>query len=130
MKPEQKVAVECLLKRKDVLAILPMSFGKSLIYQLYVLAKIRSGCHRSCTLVISPLKSIIKDQIQGLEELSISATKLTIEENFLREMFKYEVIFVSAENCLSSAFQHVLKSKLGKQISLIIVHESHTVNTW
>ena len=71
LKPEQKLAVECLLKGKDVLAILPTGFGKSLIYQLYVLAKIRSGCHRSCTPVISPLKSIIEEQIKGLEELSL-----------------------------------------------------------
>ena len=130
LKPEQKLAVECLLKGKDVLAILPTGFGKSLIYQLYVLAKIRSGCHRSCTLVISPLKSIIEDQIKGLVELSISATELTIDGNSLREIFKYEVIFASAENCLSSAFQHMLKSELGKQISLIVVDESHAVDTW
>ena len=129
LKPEQKLAVKCLLDGKDVLAILSTGFGKSLIYQLYILAKIKSGCHRSCTLIISPLKSIIEDQMKSFEELSISATELTIEESSLGEIFKYQVIFASAENCLSSAFKQLLKRE-GKQISLIVIDESHTVDTW
>ena len=129
LKPKQKLAVKCLLDGKDVLAILPTGFGKSLIYQLYILAKIRSGCHKSCTLIISPLKSIIEDQMKSFEELSISATELTIEESSLGEIFKYQVIFASAENCLSSAFKQLLKRE-GKQISLIVIDESHTVDTW
>ena len=79
LNPKQKLAVKCLLDGKDVLAILPMGFDKRIIYQLYILAKIRSGCHRSCTLIIFQLKSIIEDQIKGFNELSISATELTIE---------------------------------------------------
>ena len=130
LKPVQKLAVECLLGGKDVLAILPMGFGKSLIYQLYVLAKIRSGCDMSCILVVSPLKSIIEDQIRGFENVSTLANKLTLEEKSLKEIFKYQVIFASAENCLSIAFQQLLKIELGKLISLIVIDESHTVDTW
>ena len=130
LKPAQKLAVECLLDGKDVLAILPTGFGKSLIYQLYVLAKIRSGCDMSCILVVSPLKSIIEDQIRGFEKVSILATELTLEEKSLKEIFKYQVIFASAENCLSIAFQQLLKRELGKLVSLIVTDESHTVDTW
>ena len=67
--------------------------------------------------------------MKSFEELSISATELTIEESSLGEIFKYQVIFASAENCLSSAFKQLLKRE-GKQISLIVIEESHTVDTW
>jgi superfamily II DNA helicase RecQ len=131
LKPKQKIAVQCLLDGKDVIAILPTGFGKSLIYQLYVLVKVRyGGCHSSSILVVSPLKSIIEEQVNGLQEVSISATELNMEEKSLKEIFKYQVIFASAENCLSSAFQQLLKKEGKLLISLIVINKSHTVDTW
>jgi superfamily II DNA helicase RecQ len=98
LKWEQKIAVQCLLDGKDVIAILPTGFGKSLIYQLYILVKVRyGGCRSSSILVVSPLKSIIEEQINSLQEVSISATKLNMEEKSLKEIFKYQVICVGRE---------------------------------
>ena len=71
LKCEQKEAVSRLLEGKDVLAVLPTGFGKSLIYQSFVLAKgitdSSVGCSsgRPSCLVIVPLRSIIEEQINS-----------------------------------------------------------------
>ena len=65
LKPEQEVAVKSLLDGKDVLAVFPTGYGKSLIYQMFVRAKDFEMNGNATILVISPLVSIIKDQILG-----------------------------------------------------------------
>ena len=64
LKPEQEVAVRALLHGKDVLAVLPTGYGNSMIYQMFVRAKDYQMNGKAAILVISPLVSIIKDQIQ------------------------------------------------------------------
>ena len=54
-----------LLKEKDVLAVLPTSFGKSLVFQDFAVVKsLDSASSNGCVLVICPLKSIIADQTE------------------------------------------------------------------
>ena len=60
LKDEQRLAVEALVSGKDVLAVLPTGFGKSVIYQSFVIAK-----DSSSIVVIVPLRSIIDDQLQS-----------------------------------------------------------------
>ena len=60
LKDEQRLAVEALMSGKDVLAVLPTGFGKSVIYQSFVIAK-----DSSSIVVIVPLRSIIDDQLQS-----------------------------------------------------------------
>ena len=73
LKREQKEAVANLMDGKDVLTVLPTGFGKSLIYQSFVLAKemeeSSAGCSsiRPSCLVIVPLRSIIEEQIYSNE---------------------------------------------------------------
>lgn len=75
LKGEQRLAIENLLRGKDVIAILAPGFGKSRIFIVYVVAKYKlvkmSEVNNGCSfLVISPLKSIINDQISFLKELN------------------------------------------------------------
>ena len=70
LKPEQQEAVECLLAGRDVLAILPTGFGKSLIYQVFGEVK------QSSVLVISPLNSIVEEQVVELSELGFPTIHL------------------------------------------------------
>ena len=58
LKDEQRLAVEALMSGKDVLAVLPTGFGKSVIYQSFVIAKDSSS-------IVVPLRSIIDDQLQS-----------------------------------------------------------------
>ena len=67
LNPEQRMAIENILRGNDVIAILPTGYGKSIIFSVYVLAKqellcILSGNTDACSvLVISALQSIIND---------------------------------------------------------------------
>ena len=65
LKPEQETAVSESLHGRDVMAVLPTGFGKSMIFTVFALARqeLSTTCTRTCIIVISPLKSIIDDQI-------------------------------------------------------------------
>ena len=66
LKPERESSVRALLVDRDVLAVLRTGYGKSLIYQMFVRAKN----------FISPLKSVIEDQLQEMELLGYPAKDL------------------------------------------------------
>ena len=140
LKREQKEAVSRLLEGKDVLAVLPTGFGKSLIYQSFVLAKEMTessvGCSsgRPSCLVIVPLRSIIEEQINS-NEFDLEVKGFSFSKDVLEDIKnnKFQVIYASAEQALSNQFLEVLRdesSALRKSISLIVVDESHTVETW
>ena len=76
LKPEQESAVKDLLADRDVLAVLPTGYGKSLIYQMFVREKNYELNGNAAILVISPLKSIIEDQLQEMELLGYPAKDL------------------------------------------------------
>ena len=64
LKDKQEEALKSLLDDKDVFAVLPTGFGKSLIYQSFVIAKEMDGCVTDpCCLVIIPLHSIAEEQV-------------------------------------------------------------------
>ena len=74
LKKEQEMAVKELLDGKDVMAILPTGFGKSLIFTIFAIAKGQiSRSEKTCVLVISSLKSIIDDQIAEMASLNYRA---------------------------------------------------------
>ena len=75
---EQHVCLEAVMSRKDVLAVLPTGFGKSLIYQLvpFVISLQRGvplTATKNCVLVITPLNSIMTDQCTALSSQGISS---------------------------------------------------------
>ena len=77
LKEEQKTAVKELFEGRDVVAVLPTGFGKSLIFQLLVLLARRAKNQAACVLVICPLTSIINDQIQEVEAMGLCACNLS-----------------------------------------------------
>ena len=84
LKREQLLAVKNLLNGNDVLAVLPTGFGKSMIFTVFSFAKRellkRTGQAEAVSiLVVSPLKSLIEDQIMELRSLSCSAEYLKSE---------------------------------------------------
>ena len=92
LKDEQFHAVESVLREKDVLAVFPAGFGKSLIYQIlpdvfvYMSANshLREGCVGSLILVVSPLYALIMcDQITKLNKAGIQSFMVTevVSEN-------------------------------------------------
>ena len=77
LKPEQEVAVRALLDGKDVLAVLPTGYGKSVIYQMLARAKDYQMNGKETILIISPLVSIIKDQIQDMKPIGYLAVEVS-----------------------------------------------------
>ena len=61
-----------LLNGKDVMAILPTGFGKSMIFQLFTLMKIEED-EASSVIIVSPLSSITNDQVKDFEDIGISS---------------------------------------------------------
>ena len=96
LKPEQETAINNLLNGRDVMAILPTGFGKSMIYTVFALAKEQISSSKTCVIVIAPLKSIIDDQISEMS-LNCTAMELTTEAlNVVRES-PPQFLYCSAE---------------------------------
>ena len=80
LKDEQRKAVKQLYGKKDLVAVLPTGFGKSLIFQLLVLLENRNRNGHTQTasvLVVCPITSIINDQIFEVESMGLSACNLS-----------------------------------------------------
>ena len=133
LRPEQKQAIFTLASGKDLLAVLPTGFGKSLIFQLLVrVREIQTG-GSSTAVVVCPLKSIVQDQISEARSMGLRAVALTDVHLEDIENGKYQLVFASAEEILSKKFLASLKkadAPLHQQLCAIIVNESHTVETW
>ena len=131
LKDVQLSAVNSLSEGNYVLAILPTGFGKSVIFRVFVEAKTLLLQHEVSVLVVSQLVIIVQDQISEARSWDISSStlkQLTLE-------FPEKLIFDSAEEVASTNFnfQEVLKNHelpLHQKVELIVVDESHTVETW
>lgn len=125
----QKEIIEDVLNNKNVLTIMPTGMGKSLCYQLP--ATILEGL----TLVLSPLISLMKDQVDALLELNIDATyinsSLSKDERLKRYNNlgegKYKIIYVSPERFKKTDFLDAIHNR---KISLLVVDEVHCVSKW
>ncbi|MCR2044165.1 DNA helicase RecQ [Anaerosalibacter massiliensis] len=125
----QKELIDGLVNRRDVLGIMPTSGGKSLCYQIPALLL------EGVTLVISPLISLMKDQVDALNEFGISATfinsTLSIKEQNLRIdeglKGKYKLIYIAPERLNSEMFLRFVRKV---NISLIAVDEAHCISQW
>ncbi len=125
----QEVLVDALLAGRDVLGIMPTGAGKSLCYQ------IPSIMMNGITLVISPLISLMKDQVNALVQQGVNAAYLNRSLSDVQykkalsnaERGKYKIIYVAPERLESNSF---LRFALKADISLIAVDEAHCVSQW
>ena len=118
-----------ILSNKDVFCIMPTGAGKSICYQIPAL--IMEGI----TLVISPLISLMKDQVDSLKENGISANFInstqSIEE--IKKILKdaslgiYKLIYIAPERLESITFINMIKDL---NISQVAVDEAHCVSNW
>ena len=132
LKAEQEQAVENLLNGKDVMAVLP-GFGKTMIFTVFCLAKKEATSVPLSVLVVSPLKSLITDQIAEISAIECSAVELCAAtiESIIKDPPQF--IYCTAEQVLEKTFLNALKdsrSLLHRRLSAIVIDESHTVETW
>lgn len=123
------------LKGKTVVGLLPTGGGKSLTYQLAALLQ------PGTTLVIDPIRSLMKDQVDGLNRIGIDACQLINssispdeKKLALHDLEQGRVLFslVSPERLLMIEFREPLKrmSEAGRAFSYCVIDEAHCVSEW
>ena len=125
----QEAVINAILEGRDILAVMPTGAGKSLCYQ--VPAMLLSGI----TLVISPLISLMQDQVKALNEAGVDAAFInsSLSEKELTDTFKnaykghYKIIYVAPERLISEGFISFAKSV---EISMVTVDEAHCISQW
>ena len=125
----QESVINAVLDGRDILAVMPTGAGKSLCYQ--VPAMLLSGI----TLVISPLISLMQDQVKALNEAGVDAAFInsSLSEKEMHDTFKnaskgqYKIIYVAPERLMSEDFVRLAK---GVEISMITVDEAHCISQW
>jgi ATP-dependent DNA helicase RecQ len=127
----QDVLINSILEGRDVLGVMPTGAGKSLCYQIPALMM------DGITLVISPLISLMKDQVSNLNQVGILAayinSSLTTAQYYkvldLARAGRYPIIYVAPERLVSEDF---LRFALDGQvkISMVAVDEAHCVSQW
>lgn len=125
----QEEIVNQILMGKDVLGIMPTGAGKSICYQVPALML------PGVTIVISPLISLMKDQVDSLNAMGIPATFINSTlsaseyagavQNILYDVYK--IIYIAPERLNSSSFIDILKPI---NISMITVDEAHCISQW
>ncbi|MBP9819879.1 DEAD/DEAH box helicase, partial [Candidatus Woesebacteria bacterium] len=128
-RPGQQEIISALLAKKSVLAILPTGAGKSLCYQ--VPGVMMDGT----TLIISPLISLMQDQVASLLKRNIAAAYLSsTQTDIQRQQVLYQLqqgrlkfLYVAPERLQSNSFQDTIKAV---PISFLVVDEAHCISTW
>lgn len=125
----QELLIDSILSGRDVLGIMPTGAGKSLCYQ--VPALLMDGI----TLVISPLISLMKDQVGSLNQAGVHAaflnSSLTVNQYYkaldLARQGRYPIIYVAPERLVTEEF---LDFALHAKIAMVAVDEAHCVSQW
>lgn len=125
----QEEAIQSVLNGKDTVCIMPTGGGKSITYQIPALI------FQGTTIVISPLISLMKDQVDALLQVGIPATfinsSITIKEanerlqNALQG--KYKLLYVAPERLESREFIQELRQM---EIPLVAIDEAHCISQW
>ncbi|MEY8393520.1 DNA helicase RecQ [Lachnospiraceae bacterium 45-P1] len=125
----QETLIDHILEGKDTLGIMPTGAGKSLCYQIPALLM------NGITLVISPLISLMKDQVGSLNQAGIHAaflnSSLTANQYYKALGFakqgRYPIIYVAPERLVTDEF---LDFALHSNIVMVAVDEAHCVSQW
>lgn len=125
----QKQVIEQVLQGEDSLCIMPTGGGKSLCYQIPAL--VQDGI----SLVITPLISLMKDQVDQLEQLGIPAALInsTLSTAELRSTMadiqsgEYKMLYISPERLQSAEFVEMMRQL---PIPLIAIDEAHCISQW
>lgn len=125
----QEELIDAILAGQDVLGIMPTGAGKSLCYQIPAL------CMEGITIVVSPLISLMMDQVKALNQAGVHAAYINsaLTENQISKalynasMGQYKIIYVAPERLETERFLHFACSG---DISMVTVDEAHCISQW
>ena len=125
----QESIIDTILSGRDVLGIMPTGAGKSICYQVPAL------CMEGITLVVSPLISLMMDQVKALNQAGVHAAYInsSLTENQITKalqyakMGQYKIIYVAPERLETERF---LDFALNVKISMVTIDEAHCISQW
>lgn len=128
-RPHQQHIIESLLRGEDMFVVMPTGGGKSLCYQIPAL------CRPGVGIVVSPLISLMKDQVDALVANGVSAAHYnsTLSEKQARQVLaqvhagELDLLYVAPERLMSESF---LERLAGIPIALFAIDEAHCVSQW
>lgn len=130
-RPLQREAIEAVLNGQDTFVLLPTGGGKSLCFQIPALILPK------CTMVVSPLISLMSDQVKAISHKSSDLTAATLNSsmkeserrNVLEQLYfgKLKLLYLAPETLLSPLGLQLLQEKY---ISLIAIDEAHCISQW
>ena len=128
-RPGQESVIDSILSGKDVCAIMPTGAGKSVCYQIPAILL------PGITLVISPLISLMQDQVKALNEAGIAAAFInsSLSERAFHETVRktrngdYKILYVAPERLVTEGFMELAKTI---EISMVTVDEAHCISQW
>ena len=128
-RPEQEKAIRAIMGKRDVLAVMSTGAGKSLIYQVPAVAL------GGTTIVVSPLVSLMSDQVKKLVELGLhpaflnNTLSLRAQEKVRRRIKsgEFQILYVAPERLSNPAFLSAIENLA---IPLVAVDEAHCISEW
>lgn len=129
LKPAQELAIKNVLQNKNVVALLPTGGGKSVCFQVPALLK------EGLCIVVSPLVSLMQDQVDNLKRKGIKAMMLAgyiPYKELLRQLDNcmygnYKFLYLSPERLQNDLVKERIK---GMNINLIAIDEAHCISQW
>ena len=128
-RPMQAEIIQAIYDRKDALVLMPTGGGKSICFQIPAIT-MEGAC-----LVVSPLISLMKDQVESLKANGINAAFLNsslntgeqrqVEDEFFKGQI--DLLYVSPEKLVSQSFLPLLKRV---KIDLFAIDEAHCISSW
>jgi ATP-dependent DNA helicase RecQ len=129
LRPQQALAIDAFLEGRDVLAVLPTGFGKSLCFQLPAVTLARRG--EGSTLVVSPLIALMNDQVAALRARGVRAVALhsgipwADQQRILDDLGAHELVYVSPERLDNPRVRRAVQ-----QVTRVVVDEAHCISEW
>ena len=125
----QEALIDSTLNQKDALGIMPTGAGKSICFQVPALS------FEGVSIIISPLISLMKDQVMALIDVGVRAAYLnsSLTEGQFRKAMEnarlgmYKIIYVAPERIMTDSFLSLIDAL---DISMIAVDEAHCISQW
>ena len=139
IKPEQERVITEFVSGKDVFVCLPTGFGKSLCFTALpiVFDLIRSPSDPSIVVVISPLNSLMSDQVVSCESRGLKAIRVCADEDCKRHYDSvvnghYQIVYISPELIIGRRLWRdmLLNEHYQKRLVALVIDEAHCVKKW